>query len=133
MTVVRALLRGYASLAVRAGPVRGADWSRVAASLRAAGDSRGGPSMTIRYVVTYEFDGVTLPCEHRGTVTGSSLGVCSRRALKQAQHAMPKRVWASVVCVYERIQDTTRSTCPDAQDETSTTSEGQRTTDADPR
>ena len=68
--------------------------------------------MTVKYVVTFEFDEGPQRV-HRGIATGSTAPGVARRALKDAIKAHPKTVWSSLCLVFlERLPDTTA--IPDA-------------------
>jgi hypothetical protein len=59
--------------------------------------------MTIRYVITFEFD-LRPPVTHRGTVAASKVHTCVRLATQQAAKALRPQGWSSmVVCLLERV------------------------------
>jgi hypothetical protein len=54
--------------------------------------------MTIRYAVTYEFE-TRPPVTHTGTVAGSQVATCARRAIEEAQLVLRPVNWSSMVFV----------------------------------
>ena len=60
--------------------------------------------MTVRYSVTFEFNGDREPLCHRGTVKATQIATCCARATREAQKVLKPQNWASVVCVLlERV------------------------------
>ena len=59
--------------------------------------------MTVKYVVTFEFDEAP-QLVHRGTASGSSVVTVVKRAMQAALLAHPQKSWSSlVVCLLERV------------------------------
>jgi CMP-N-acetylneuraminic acid synthetase len=57
--------------------------------------------MTATFAVTFEFNHGK-PETWQGTIDARSLPMLTRKAIKSAMAAFPKRKWDSIVCVLER-------------------------------
>jgi hypothetical protein len=61
--------------------------------------------MTVKYVVTFEFDNAP-PLVHRGIASGSKAPAVVKRALQAAMRAHPQKSWSSlVICLLERVAE----------------------------